>query len=174
MSDTAAPPASLHTLYSDNHGWLRGWLHRKLGNPAEAADLAQDTFLRILQAREGIRPDAIREPRSFLTTIARRVMIDHFRRQSLERAYLEALALMPEPVEASPETRALIVETLYEIDAMLDGLGRKARAAFLMSQLDGMGYAEIAVQLGVSVSSVKKYVARAVEQCLLLAMDVER
>ncbi|MDD3484875.1 sigma factor, partial [Azovibrio restrictus] len=36
----------LTRLYRDHHGWLQGWLRRRLGNAHEAADLAQDTFLR--------------------------------------------------------------------------------------------------------------------------------
>ncbi len=39
---------------------------------------------------------------------------------------------------------------------MLDGLNGKTREAFLLSQLDGLTYSEIAHKLGVSVSSVKK------------------
>jgi RNA polymerase sigma-70 factor (ECF subfamily) len=115
----------------------------------------------------------IRAPRDYLTTIARRVMIDHFRRRTLERAYLEALALLPEAAGISPEQRSIILETLCEIDAMLDGLGAKPKQAFLMSQLEGLTYAEIAQRLNVSVSSVNKYMARAVERCLLVMLEGE-
>ncbi|WP_439645857.1 sigma factor [Methylobacillus glycogenes] len=41
---------ALHSLYSNHHGWLYGWLKRKLGDAGDAADLAQDTFVRILTA----------------------------------------------------------------------------------------------------------------------------
>ncbi len=175
MSHPEAPPDVVHALYSDHHGWLKQWLQRRLGNTSDAADFAQDTFIRILTAPQPARVAAsIREPRTYLATIARRVMVDHFRRRTLERTYLDALAAMPETCEVSPETRVLILETLFEIDAMLDGLGQKARQAFLLSQLEGLGYAEIGERLGVSVSSVKKYVARAVERCLLLSLDLER
>ncbi|MNF16531.1 putative RNA polymerase sigma factor FecI [compost metagenome] len=54
---------------------------------------------------------------------------------------------------------------------MLHGLGHKVRRAFLMSQLEGASYADIAVQLGVTVSSVKKYMARATEHCLVYALE---
>lgn len=116
----------------------------------------------------------MREPRNYLTTIVRRVIVDHLRRRSLERAWLEALALQPEPVAISPESRALILKIPMEINAMLDGLGSKTRQALLMSQLEGLGYAEIASRLMVSVSSVKKYVALATEDCLLLMLEAER
>ncbi|HMN43762.1 MAG TPA: sigma-70 family RNA polymerase sigma factor [Povalibacter sp.] len=174
MTETTLRTDAVQSLCREHHSWLQGWLRRRLGCPEQAADLTQDTLLRILASPAAGRPaGGIREPRSYLATIARRVLVDHFRRKSLERAYLEALASTPEPVETSPESRALIVETLCEIDAMLDGLGLKARQAFLLSQLEGLTYAEIAQRLGVSTSSVKKYVARAVEQCLCLALDAE-
>lgn len=170
------PPAlstdTVADLYQEHGNWLQGWLRRKLGCVWEAADLTQDTFVRVLASpAAGAELESLREPRHFLVTIARRVMVDHLRRCSLEKAWLEALARQPEPVAPSPETRALIVETLMEIDAMLDGLGIKARQAFLMSQLEGLSYGEIALRLGVSVSSVKKYMARATEHCLVLMLE---
>jgi RNA polymerase sigma-70 factor (ECF subfamily) len=165
---------TLHALYSDHHGWLQAWLRKRLGCTQNAQDLAHDTFVRLITAPDAARRVAdIRAPRDYLTTIARRVMIDHFRRRTLERAYLEALALLPEAAGISPEQRSIILETLCEIDAMLDGLGAKPRQAFLMSQLEGLTYAEIAQRLNVSVSSVNKYMARAVERCLLVMLDYE-
>lgn len=88
----------------------------------------------------------------------------------LERAWLETLAQQPEASAISPETQAILLETIREIDAMLHGLGDKVRRAFLMSQLEGASYAEIADRLGVTVSSVKKYMARATEHCLVYAL----
>jgi RNA polymerase sigma-70 factor (ECF subfamily) len=164
------PPHDLHALYRDHNGWLQGWLRRRLGDRERAADIAHDTFLRLLV---GSVAQPLREPRSFLATVAKRVMVDHLRRRSLEESYLEALAHQPELQECSPEERLLMLETLLQLDAMLDGLGHKARQAFLLAQLDGLGYAEIAERLGVSVSSVTKYMARATEQCLLFALDAQ-
>ena len=44
-------PATPSTLYSTHHGWLHNWLRAKLGNSFDAADLAQDTFIRVLRHR---------------------------------------------------------------------------------------------------------------------------
>lgn len=54
-------------------------------------------------------------------------MYDSWRRRDLERAYLEVLALQPEAFEPSPEVRALAIEALLEIDALLSGLSSRAR-----------------------------------------------
>lgn len=93
------------------------------------------------------------------------------RRDALEKAWLEALKQQPEPVVVSPEEQALILETLFQIDEMLEGLGNKVSQAFLLCHLEGLRYAEIAERLGVSVSSVKKYMAKATEHCLLLMCE---
>lgn len=136
---------SLTHLYQQHHGWLRGWLQRRLGHAGDAADFAHDTYLRVIESRTALAD--IREPRAFLTTVAQRVMVSHFRRREVERAYLEALAQMPEDLAPSPEERAIVLETLLEIDRILDGLPPKVRQAFLWAQLDGMPYAEIAQRL---------------------------
>ena len=162
---------AVHTLYEDHHSWLCGWLRKRLGCVDNAADLAQDTFLRVLTQRKAPQ---LREPRAYLSTVARSLMIDMFRRRALEQAYLETLALSPEPVEISPETRSLIIETLMEIDRLLDGLGGRTREIFLMAQLDGLSYVEIGRRLGVSVTTVttvKKHAVRALTHCLLLVED---
>ncbi|WP_153116650.1 sigma-70 family RNA polymerase sigma factor [Rhodocyclus tenuis] len=164
--NTAVSPDPLTSLYRDHHGWLNGWLRRKLGNGHDAADLAHDTFLRILAARNA---QAIEEPRKYLVTIAKGLVVDRFRRLSIEEAWLETLAARPEPLAVSPETRALILETLFAIDHMLDALGPRAREIFLLAQFEGLSYAVIGERLGVSVTAVKKHLARALAQCLILA-----
>ncbi|WP_175651003.1 sigma-70 family RNA polymerase sigma factor [Pseudomonas sp. Marseille-P9899] len=158
----------MHCLYRDHSSWLRGWLRRRLGDGERAADLTQDTFLRLIT---GTVVHPLREPRNFLATVAKRVMVDHLRRRTLEQAYLAALAQEPELLEVSPEDRVLMLETLLQLDAMLDGLGPKVRMAFFLAQLDGLPYVQIAERLGVSLSSVTKYIARATEQCLLFILD---
>jgi RNA polymerase sigma-70 factor (ECF subfamily) len=161
MQPAAVPHVA--AWYADHHGWLLACLRRKLGCVHSAADLAQDTFVRVL-ARE-VTCD-LREPRAFLTTVAHGLMVNHLRRRALEQAYLEALAAQGEALMPSPETRAMVIETLLQIDAMLAGLPAKARQAFLLSQLEGLRYAEIAQRLGVSLSMVKKYMLQAVTHCM--------
>jgi len=162
----------IEALYCDHHHWLKGWLRSRLGCSYQAADFAQDTFLRILAgSAAGGAVETIREPRSYLATVANRVVIDHFRRKKLEEAYLDALSRRPEAVAISPEERVILLETLQELDAMLHGLGAKVRRAFLLAQFHGMAYGKIASELEVSVSSVKKYMAKATEHCLLYALE---
>lgn len=170
MPPDSALQREITVLYSDHHSWLRGWLRKRLGDMHQAADLAHDTFMQLLTRDE---PVAAREPRAFLTTVAQRVLANHYRRQQLEQAYLTALAALPEPVECSPEERAIVLETLTAVDRMLNGLPLPVKRAFLMSQLDGMSHAEIAEALAISITSVKRYLVKAGQQCYFGAHGVE-
>ncbi|MBI6917282.1 MULTISPECIES: sigma-70 family RNA polymerase sigma factor [Pseudomonas] len=154
--------AQVGELYRGHHSWLRGWLFKRLECHHQAADLAQDTFLRLL-GRDTL--NGLREPRAFLATVAKGLVVDHYRRLSLERAWLDSLAALPEPEAPSAEARVLVLETLVEIDRMLDGLKPKVRSAFLLSQLDGLTYPQIAEQLGISLSSVQQYMTQAFGHC---------
>ena len=59
----------------------------------------------------------------------------------------------------------MVLQALEQIDRMLDGLGARARSAFLLAPLDGLTYKEVAARLGVSLSSVEKYMATAFAHC---------
>lgn len=155
-------PQNVATLYADHHGWLQTWLSRKLGDSFEAADLAHDTFLRVL--RRGLS-EGLQSPRAYLTVIAGGLVNDHWRRRALEKAWLEVLANRPELVEPSLEERAIILETLEQIARLLDGLPAMVRECFLLSQLDGLSYPKISEQLGVSVNRVQKAMTLAVTHC---------
>lgn len=152
----------LHRLFGDHHGWLLERLRLRLSCREDAADLAAETFAQVVAMPD---PQSIREPRALLSTIGKRLIFARWRRSDIERAYLEALAAEPEPCAPSPQEHWLVMEALMEIDRLLDGLSSKARAAFLYSQLDGLTYAQIANELGVSVTRVHQYVVQGLTAC---------
>jgi RNA polymerase sigma-70 factor (ECF subfamily) len=157
---------TIAVLYRDHHSWLTGWLRGKLNNPADAADVAHDTFARILQSR--LAATSIQEPRSYLSTIARGLVIDLWRRRALEQAYLKVLEALPSEHVPSLEAQAIVRERLVEIDRMLDGLGAKVKQAFLLSIFAQLPYPEIARRMGVSPRTVSNYLAKAMAQCCLM------
>lgn len=160
---TADPADQIHLLYEGHHAWLSTWLRKRLPCREQAADLAQDTFVKVLLNNKAAE---LREPRAYLTSVARSLMIDMFRRRSIEQAYHEVLAAQPEPVMDSPETREMIIEALMEIDRLLDSLGERGRTIFIMAQIEELSFAEIARQLKLSVNTVRKHFIRAMAQCL--------
>jgi len=157
--------AAVQRIYEQHHSWLHGWLKGKLSNACDAADVAHDTFIRVLGAHNAAQ---IREPRDYLATVARGLVIDRYRRRAIEQAYLETLAVRPEITVISEEDKALIIETLMAVDKALAGLGARAHRIFMMSQVDGLTYQQIAIELKVSLTTVKKHMIRALTECSLI------
>lgn len=154
--------SSIESLYKDHHNWLYGWLRNKLGCSHSAADLAHDTYLRVLSTGNVPQAD---DSRRYLSQIAKGLVIDLYRRRQIEAAYLATISHLPELESPSAEMRHIIIETLLEIDNILLQLPEKVRKAFLLRQFDGLNYRQIAEQLNVSVSSIEKYIARALAAC---------
>ncbi len=155
-------------MYQEHRNWLSVFIQRRLGCPEATADLVQDAYLRLLTKKT---LPAQKDSRRYLTTIAKGLVIDLYRRRRIETAYLELLEQQPEVTASSPESHALVIEALIEIDGLLHKLPEKARQALLLRQLEGKSYKEIAVQLDVSVSSVEKYVAKALQSCMLAMLE---
>jgi len=153
------------SLYGEHHAWLLGWLRKRLGCAHFAADVAQDTFLRLIAASDNL--PQLAEPRAFLTTTAKRLLVDRSRRHAIEQAYmleLEALAGQL-PCFPSPEEILQAVQSLERIACALEQLSSRAREAFLMHYLDGESHAVIAERLGVSTRMVHKYLVQALLDC---------
>ncbi|AKU22442.1 sigma-70 family RNA polymerase sigma factor [Massilia sp. MB5] len=152
-------------LYHEHHAWLFGWLRKKLGCAHHAADLAQDTFLRIVAARDTL--PQLAEPRAWLTTTAKRLLIDRQRRALIDQAYIAELELLAQelPCYPSPEEILQAAQALNAIARVLEGLSNKAREAFLAHYLDGESHAAIAARLEVSTRMVHKYLVQALMRC---------
>ncbi|AOT07064.1 sigma-70 family RNA polymerase sigma factor [Pseudoalteromonas luteoviolacea] len=156
----------IESLYQDHHSWLRQFLYNKLNCQAQAADIAQDTFLRVLNKQAAKKLEPIHSPRAYLTTLATGLVNNHWRRQSIEQAYLETLAQQPEHLVPSPETQQMIIHTLEQLSLVLEKLPQRIRQIFIMARIDGLPYKDIAKQLDVSVNIVQKAMCKAIMACI--------
>ncbi|WP_104493426.1 sigma-70 family RNA polymerase sigma factor [Paracoccus denitrificans] len=163
MSAGGNPRCELHALYADHHGWLHGWLRRKLGDSGDAADLAHDTFLRLLASR---RSRLGERPRALLTHIAKGLLADHWRRQRVERAYLDTIAHLPAVQVPPAEERLLVIEALMRIDAMLGRLPAFTREVFLLAQFDGLTLQQISERTQAPVITVRRHIRKALLACM--------
>ncbi len=161
------PPPSADTLdalYQGHHGWLLGWLRRRLRCPDNAADLAHDTFIRVLSAGPYVAPG---EPRAFLATVARRLLIDSGRRQRLEQAYRDELEQWASSQEQAPSPEQILqaVQVLESIDRALARTKPRVRETFILRYLEGLNQNEIAARLNVSLRTIQLDLVLALEAC---------
>lgn len=159
----------MQVLYCSHRGWLHDWLRRRLGCSHHAADLVHDAYVRVMSSGRIPGPD---QARPHLMQIAKGLVIDRYRRQQIEQAYLDTLAQLPEPIAISPEEHALTLEVLLRICAALDGLPGRVQQVFLLSRYEGLTYSAIAQRQGIAVATVRKYMLQASQACFAVMADL--
>lgn len=124
------------------------------GSPAQAEDIAAETFVRVWTVRDKVRGATVK---AYLFTIARNLHADGRR---LESRQVELHGAFTDP-GPGPELEAESRQELAAVLAALQQLPEVDRAALLMRAQDGMPYEEIAAALGLSLPAAKVKVHRA-------------
>lgn len=140
---------------------------RSVGDAAEAEDLTQEVFARL--AANASSGNELRHADAYVFQVAANLVRDRGRRQHTQRTSIGEFTASEEARAAQPNSERIVIgrERLAEVTAALNGLGEKRRAIFLLSRLEGLQYHEIADMFGISVSAVKKHIARAVAHLAL-------
>jgi RNA polymerase sigma factor (sigma-70 family) len=140
---------------------LTRFLRRSWRNEAEIADLRQEAYVRVYEAAQRDRPLLVKP---FLFQIARNLIIDRLRRQSV--VSLESIAdfewLNVSDDAPSSETYVAARQELRLLQAALDGLPPRCRQVVLMRKVEGLSQKEVARQMGITVETVENQVAKGV------------
>lgn len=136
-----------------------------MGCSQNAADVTQDTFVRILSLRDNLC--GIHNPRGFLATTARRLVIDRVRRDIIEQSYLAEMAALgwEETTQASPEQIWQAIQALDDICRVLEQVPERARKVFLLHYLEGMKQQTIADQFQITARTVRNDLALVLVSC---------
>jgi RNA polymerase sigma-70 factor, ECF subfamily len=124
------------------------------GSPAQAEDIASETFVRVWTSRDTIRVASVK---AYPFTIARNLLADSRRREARQ---VELPALLRDPAPG-PDARAEDRQELGLVLAALQQLPEVDRAALLMRAQDAIPYEGIAAALGLSLAAAKVKVHRA-------------
>jgi RNA polymerase sigma factor (sigma-70 family) len=127
---------------------------RRTGSPDRAQDLYQDLFLRIHRARD--RYDSRRSFSPWFFQIAHRLLIDDQR-----RAYRSRELSLEERHQNALPASSREVSQRDELEQLLEGLSADERHVLVRAKGEGVGYAELASQLGKSIDAVKQMASRA-------------
>lgn len=152
-------------LWTAHRHVVRDVAYRVLGSVAEAEDVTQETYLRLLA--RGDEPDAepLDEPRAWLVTVASRLAIDRLRaHEHSRRAYVGPW--LPEPIVTDertlPEDRVTLDDSVrMALLVVLEQLTPSERTAFLLHDVFDLGFDRIADVLGVSPASARQSASRA-------------
>lgn len=152
----------LLNVFLDQRTRLQRFLGRRLGNPALAEDIAQETWVRAATA-PGIGP--ILDHRRYLFRIASNLARDHERhvRQGVEVTLPEPAAqAIPDP-RPDPEMEALRRAELDDLLRAVGSLPPRCREVFLLVKVQGLTYAEAAARLGIARNTVMVHMSHALK-----------
>jgi len=152
-------------LFTEHYAALLAFFYRRVRTKSDAADLAQEVYLRMLRVADA---DAIRNPEGYLYTVASNLVKEH---AVLDRRQVNAIDVRDATLEQQlSELPAFDSEfdlgtRVSRLRIVLAELSPKCRAAVVMQYNHGLSYQEIAAHLGVSPHMVKKYLAQALVHC---------
>jgi len=152
-------PTTAADMFERHHLAIYRYLLRMLGSRESAEELTQDVFVRAIKS--GSVPDEPVGERAWLFRVARNLRIDHSRRQ--RRAPLVSI----DAEVAAPASQALRVSLLQGLAMLPD----EEREAFVLAEVAGLSYAEIADACSVTPAAVRSRIYRARMQ-LRATLDV--
>lgn len=159
---TAPAAQELIAAYFEQREPLGRFFRARLGAQADVEDLLQDLYLKV----SAIEPDRdVREPRAYLYRLASNLMMDRWRsgRRSAVRDGAWRMAThatgVSEDLDDAPSAEAVVAgrQRLALLTRALADLPVKTSTVFRLHKFEGLSYAEVAVRLGISRSSVEKH-----------------
>jgi RNA polymerase sigma factor (sigma-70 family) len=158
-------PLSVKDLMDRYHNSLLSFLRLRLRIADDAADVAQETWIRMLQY-EGCRD--VRSPSSLLFRIAINVANDLSRLEQVRR-FADHCSVDDMDLDSglpTPEREVAAEQELDQLYRRIEALPPKCRQVFLLSRVQCMTYPEIARQCGISVKMVEKHISHALMLCM--------
>lgn len=155
--------ATFTNLYQRHFGELRAFILRRVGCRELAAELTNETFIRILDYRS---PDPILNQRAFLYRIAGNLAIDHHRTHREQIECIDDLGENEQPATDLHDPARVVCarQTLERLRMAVDALPPQCRRAFLLFKFEGRSHAEIAAEFGVTKNAIEKLLIRALVQ----------
>ncbi len=152
------------TLYQEYNDSLVRYLAIRLRSRQDAVEVAQEAYIRLIRRKNLAEIDCFQ---SFLFRTATNISIDLQRQRTRQaKNFAGSKMLFGHIDEITPERSLDGRQRLAELKKALEELPPKCRRAFMLYKFRNMEHGEIAREMGLSVSSVRKYIARGLAFCI--------
>jgi RNA polymerase sigma-70 factor (ECF subfamily) len=162
MPPQAFDPEQVAEAFNDHSLEVRRFLRGRLNCPDAAADITQETYLRLIVTAPSTPVENLR---AFIFRIARNLAIDHVRGRSRRSVFQQGLENLYAVTGGSPQPDANVAaqDDLERMQRSLEELAPLSRRVFELCRYEGLAHKEVAAELGVSVSTVEKQLAAALD-----------
>lgn len=138
------------------------FVYRMAGNPEDASDLLQETFLRAFRAFPRLAADA--NHRAWLFRIAHRQALNLFRSQKVRRARPLEEALDLQDTNGDPESLSETRQLARALRSLIRDLTPRQRCALLLKKYEGLSYVDVAAALGGTEENARAHVYQAMKK----------
>jgi RNA polymerase sigma-70 factor (ECF subfamily) len=158
----------LQAIAEQLHGPLLAHVRGRMRDQSEAEDIAQESWARA-SAAIGNGEGAIANIRAYLYRVARNLMIDHHRHTAVGVEVKVDDAILATIPDGRPDPESMLVtrDELRRMDRIITAMPARAREVFRLCRIEGLSYAEVGRQLGISRQTVQDHTIRA-----LLAIQI--
>ena len=154
----------IQTLFREQHTGLKRFVASRLSDDNDAEDVAQEAFHNMMRVDE---PEALDNPKAYLYQTAANLALNRIRKQRrqqrCERGLQNELEAAGGDNVHSPQDIVAGRQELERVLSALNALPEKVNRAFMLSRADNKNYTQISEEMGVSVSSVEKYLITALK-----------
>jgi RNA polymerase sigma factor (sigma-70 family) len=162
---TEAKNAWVERLFAAHRGALQAFFYRRVRFRADATDLAQEVYVRMLRVKD---MGSIRDSEAYLYTVASNLAKEHAAHEQRRgiAVDVEETKVQEELAElASFDAQIDAAQQVKRLREVLRQLPPRWHAAVVLHYVRGLSYEEVAQQLGVSTRMVKKYLGKALGHC---------
>lgn len=162
---TQTKKSLVERLFVEQAGGLRAFFYRRVRKNSDAAELAQEVYLRMLRVPD---MEGVRNPEAYLYTVASNLIREHSQQERRDARALDVDDPAVQEQLAELPTIAGQLDTEQRVNRLrevLEQLPPKCHAAVVLQYWHGLSYEEIAQRLGISTHMVKKYLTQALVHC---------
>lgn len=125
----------------------------------DAEDILQDVYIRFWMNRDHL--DINKSMESYLYTISRHLVIDFYRKASLDKALVDKIILSSAQYTNETEENIQFKDSLIYFQTILESLPKQQRTVFQLAKIEGLSYDDISEELQLSKSTISNHLMEA-------------
>jgi len=151
-------------LYQQYELNIRKFLMRKVHQKEDVEDIVQETFLKAHKVSDW---EDVRNPESYLVSIAKNAYRDHIRKETRNIVYnrTDITCLEIKDDRPSPEQIISGKQDFRELEKVIESLTPRVKQAIILIKIMNVTYAEACKIMGVSISTLENHVTKGIAEC---------
>ncbi len=159
--------AAFEVLYLKHKGSVYRYILNLCRNEAEAEELYQEVWMKLINARESYQVKA--KFTTYMYKLAHNQFIDHYRKQNVrivsdQSVEVDDIEQQGQSSSNNPEKQTQTIQTINKLSELLDALPNEQREVFLLREEAGMSVPEIAETLGINQEAAKSRLRYAISK----------